>query len=138
MDLKLDLLSTRELCDAQIEIFTSEKVKLERRKRNLGEALEGRSSTALSTAEGIASSQAIISSFETASASINDEDRQRQLALDIKEEQVKLQRLQNRQANYGPTDVNEDIMDYDRLAAEIPVIEEKIAMVEAHKTTLTV
>lgn len=106
------------------------------RLRNLGESLESKSDRTVETSEGIAASEAIINGFQSALSSITDEKTRRDLELKVEVEETKLKRLQNRQASYNAVSVIEDQVDHTQLEAQIPVLDDAIAGVEARKTTL--
>ena len=72
MNINYDLLVTAEECDNALEILNAEKTQLERRLRNLGEALGDRQNRTVETAEGIASTEAIIAGFQAALESITE------------------------------------------------------------------
>lgn len=136
MTVNVTLLQTAEDCDNALDIINAEKIQLERRMRNLGERLEGQSSSTTDLSEGIAAVTSIISGYSAAVEVITDEKEKRNLELKIQREEAKLKALENRQANYSPVAVVEDEVDYEQLAVQIPVLTEAITQIETHKATL--
>lgn len=137
MEINVSLLTTPAECDQALDILNAEKVQLERRLRNLGEALEGRTETTIEVAEGIAGSEAIINGYNAALAVITDEKTKRDLELKVEREETKLKSLQNRQANYSGVSIIEDQVDHTQLEVQIPVLDDAIAKVQAHKNSTT-
>ncbi|MGD1847019.1 MAG: hypothetical protein ACFB10_16640 [Salibacteraceae bacterium] len=136
MPIDVTLLTTVAECDTAIDILEAEKTLLERRKRNLGEALDGRADTSNEVAQGLQSVQAVIAGYQAALAVITDEREQMNLELKVEREETKLKSLQNRQARYNAVAVLEDQVDEEQLAVQIPVLQNTIAQIQAHKLTL--
>lgn len=136
MPIDVTLLATIAECDTAIDILEAEKTLLERRKRNLGEALDGRADTSTEVAQGIQSVQAIIAGYQAALAVINEPKEQMSLELKIEREETKLKSLENRQARYNAVAVLEDQVDEEQLAVQIPVLQTTITQIQAHKATL--
>lgn len=136
MEINTSLLGTVAECDSALDILNAEKTQLERRLRNLGEALESRSATTIQVAQGITSVQAIIAGYTAALQVMTDEKAKRELELKVEREETKLKSLENRQANYNAVSVIEDQVDFNQLEAQIPVLDDAIAEVEAHKAGL--
>lgn len=137
MELNLNLLATIAECDTAIEITQAEKTLLERRLRNLGEALEDSSQRTSLVKEGIISAQAIISGFQSALEVITDEKEKRDLELKVERERYKLKALENRDANYSAVNVLEDQINHQQFEAQITVLTQAIADIETHKATLS-
>lgn len=133
MQIDLSLLSTVAECDNALDILNAEKSQLERRMRNLGEALQGRSATTISVSEGVNSTEEIIEGYRAALEVIKEEKYRRRLQLRIKREEAKLKALQNRQANYNAVSVVEDQVDHQQLEVQIPVLTAAIAEVTSRK-----
>lgn len=136
MEINTSLLGTVAECDLALDKLNAEKTQLERRLRNLGEALESRSASTIEVANSITSVQAVISGYEAALQVMTDDKAKRDLELKVEREETKLKSLQNRQANYNAISVIEDQVDYKQLEAQIPVMDEAIAAVEAQKASL--
>ncbi|CAL2095922.1 conserved protein of unknown function [Tenacibaculum sp. 190524A02b] len=137
MELDVSLLTTVAECETAIEITQAEKTLLERRLRNLGESLEGKSSKTVEVKEGIVSVQAIITGYQAALEVISDAKEKRNLELKIEREETKLKSLQNRDANYSAVDVIESQLNHQQLDSQIPVLEAAISQLEARKAVLT-
>jgi len=137
MELDVSLLTTVAECETAIEITQAEKTLLERRLRNLGESLEGKSSKTVEVKEGIVSVQAIITGYQAALDVISDAKEKRNLELKIEREETKLKSLQNRDANYSAVDVIESQLNHQQLDSQIPVLEAAISQLEARKAALT-
>ncbi len=75
-------------CDSALDKLNVEKTLLERRLRNLGEALESRSATTVEVANGIASVQAVIAGYEAALQVMTDEKAKRDLELKVEREET--------------------------------------------------
>ena len=136
MEINVTLLTTVEECDSALDILNAEKVQLERRLRNLGEALESRSATTIEVAEGITNVEAVIAGYQAALDVITDEKAKRDLELKVEREETKLKSLQNRQASYNAVSILEDQVDYNQLEVQIPVLDSSIGNVETHKASL--
>lgn len=136
MEINTNLLTAVEECDSALDILNAEKTQLERRLRNLGEALESRSALTIEVAEGISNVEAVIGGYQAALDVITDEKAKRELELKVEREETKLKSLQNRQANYNGVSIIEDEVDYNQLEAQLPVIDDAIAKVEARKAAL--
>ncbi|CAL2105656.1 conserved hypothetical protein [Tenacibaculum sp. 190524A02b] len=136
MNLDLELLTTVADCDNAIEITQAEKTLLERRLRNLGEALEDRTVRTTHVEESIVSKKAIIAGFQSALTVITDEKEKRNLELKIDREEYKLKSLENRSANYSVVNVLEDQIDHQQLASQIQVLTDAIAQIETRKADL--
>lgn len=136
IEVSVNNLKTTDECDQAIEILAAEKLQVERKARNLSEALEDRSTRVVKTSEGIASTTALINGFNAAIAVITDEREKRKLELKVDREETKLKALENRQADYGTVSLIEDQVDLNQLSAQIPILEDAIQKVTAHKATL--
>lgn len=136
MEINTNLLTAVEECDSALDILNAEKTQLERRLRNLGEALESRSTITIEVTEGISNVQAVITGYQAALDVITDEKAKRDLELKVEREETKLKSLQNRQASYNGVSVIEDEVDYNQLEAQLPVLDDAMAKVEARKASL--
>ena len=136
MAIDVTILTTTEECDAALDILNAEKTLLERRRRNLDEALQGRSDTTAAISTGIASVQALIAGYQAALAVMVDAREIRNIELKIEREETKLKSLQNRQANYNVVAMLEDHVDLEQYDVQIPVLDTAIADVTAHRATL--
>ncbi|MCE7990964.1 MAG: hypothetical protein HEP71_03255 [Roseivirga sp.] len=135
MEINTSLLSTVAECDSALDILNAEKTRLQRRLRNLGEALESRSATTVEVGEGITSVQAVIAGYEAALQVMTDDKARRDMELKIAREEAKLIALQNRQASYNVVSVLEDQVDHSQLEAQVPVLDDAIGKVELQKTS---
>lgn len=136
MEINSSLLSTVAECDSALDILNAEKTRLERRLRNLGEALESRSATTVEVGEGITSVQAVIAGYEAALQVMTDDKARRDMELKVVREEARLKALQNRQASYNVVSILEDQVDHSQLEAQIPVLDDAITAVELQKASL--
>jgi len=136
IEISISSLKTIDECDQTIEIMEAEKLQIERKARNLSEALESRSNRVIETSEGIAATDALIGGYSAALAVITDEKVKRDLELKVEREQAKRKALENRQADYSVVSLIEDQVDLNQLEAQIPVLEDAIKKVNDYKATL--
>ncbi len=136
MAIDVTILTTTQECDLALDILNAEKTLLERRRRNLDEALAGRAQTTTEIAAGITSTQAVMAGYQAAVAVMTDEREIRNFELKIEREETKLKSLQNRQANYNAVAMLEDNVDLEQYDVQIPVLDTTIAEVTAHRATL--
>ena len=136
MNVNTEMLTTAEECDAAKESVMAEKTHLERRMRNLGENLEGKSIKSVEITEGIEASKAIISGFQAALEVITDPKVRRDFELKIEREETRLKSLENRQANYNVVSVIEDQIDHQQLEAQLPVLDAAIASIDTRRAEL--
>ena len=137
MTIDTTLLTTTVECDNLLTLLQEEKVQLERRVRNLGEALESKSKIAQEVTSGIASVEALIAGYQAAVAVITENNKKRRnLELKIEQEEARLKALQNREADYNAVSIVEDQIDHSQLESQITVLEGAITTVTTRKTEL--
>ena len=136
MEFQVNVLKTAEECQTAIKIILAEKTQLERRKRNLGENIEGKANKSIEVSEGIDASKAIINGFQAAIDVITDDRVRRDFELKIEREEAKLKSLENRQANYNIINLIEDQIDHQQIEAQIPILETAITKIEARKAEI--
>ena len=137
MTIDTTLLTTTVECDNLLTLLQEEKVQLERRVRNLGEALESKSKIAQEVTSGIASVEALIAGYQAAVAVITENNKKRRnLELKIEQEEARLKASQNREADYNAVSIVEDQIDHSQLESQITVLEGAITTVTTRKTEL--
>ena len=136
MNIQISLLTTVNDCDSVLELLNAEKIQLERRVRNLGEMLENRNRITSDVKEQMESVKGVMEAYEAALAAVSDSKEQGRFELKIKQAAARLQSLENREANYNPVTLIEDQVDYSQLEVQIPILDDAIAQITAHKATL--
>ncbi len=136
METSTTLLATIVECDSALDALNAEKIQVQRRLRNQGEALESRFVTAQEVTQGITEVQAVIAGYEAALQVMTDARARRELELKVEREETRLKALQNRQANYSNVSVIEGEVDYNQLEARLTALDDAIGVLTAHKGTL--